>query len=58
MQNKPQVRYERPPVRVSKNGVQSVNPADILRSSAGQSEIRKAADAARSRASNRQGGKR
>jgi|GEM_PF-5085596 len=41
-------RYNRPPVHVNKSGVHSVNPADILRSSVGQSEIRKAADAARS----------
>lgn len=42
-----QARFERPPVHVSKSGVHSVNPADILRSSVGQAEIRKAADAAR-----------
>lgn len=41
-------RYNRPPVHVNKSGVHSVNPADILRSSVGQLEIRKAADAARS----------
>lgn len=51
------VRFERPPVHVSKSGVHSVNPADILRSSVGQSEIRKAADAARAGAVNGKNGK-
>jgi hypothetical protein len=50
-------RFDRPPVHVSKNGVHSVNPADILRSSVGQAEIRKAADAARSWPANGTNGK-
>ena len=33
--------FEKPPVRVSKSGVSSVAPADILRSAAGQREIQK-----------------
>jgi hypothetical protein len=33
--------FEKPPVRVSKSGVSSVSPADILRSAAGQREIQK-----------------
>ena len=32
---------DKPPVKVSKSGVSSVSPADILRSQAGQAEIRK-----------------
>ena len=50
-------RFDRPPVHVSKSGVHSVNPADILRSTVGQSEIRKAADAARSEAVHGKNGK-
>lgn len=49
------VRFERPPVHVSSNGVHSVNPADILRSSVGQAEIREAAADARARATNPNG---
>lgn len=49
------VRFDRPPVHVSRSGVHSVNPADILRSSVGQSEIRKAADDARAHSANRNG---
>ncbi|HET6232485.1 MAG TPA: hypothetical protein VFE05_20585 [Longimicrobiaceae bacterium] len=33
--------FEKPPVHVSKSGVSSVSPADILRSEAGQREIAK-----------------
>jgi hypothetical protein len=44
------VRYDRPPVQVSRSGVHSVNPADILRSSVGLSEIREAAADARAHA--------
>jgi hypothetical protein len=32
---------EKPPVRVSKSGVSSVSPADIVRSRAGQAQIQK-----------------
>ncbi len=32
---------EKPPVRVSKSGVSSVSPVDVLRSRAGQAEIQK-----------------
>ena len=49
------VRFDRPPVHVSGNGVLSVNPADILRSSVGQAEIREAAADARVRATNPNG---
>lgn len=38
--------FERPPVHVSRSGVSSIRPADILRSAAGQREIRKTMDAA------------
>ncbi len=50
-------RFDSPPVHLSKSGVHFVNPADILRSKAGQSEIRKAADAARSGAVHGKNGK-
>lgn len=41
------VRFTHPPVHYNERGVASVDPADILRSAAGQAQIRKFADAAR-----------
>jgi len=38
--------FEYPPVHISRSGVSSVDPADILRSAAGQREIRKTLNAA------------
>jgi hypothetical protein len=35
--------FEKPPITVSKNGVTSVRPSDILRSRVGQEQIRKMA---------------
>ena len=39
-----EIKYEKPPVQVSKTGVHSINPADILRSRVGREAIEKAAD--------------
>jgi len=36
--------FDKPPVHISKSGVSSVSPADILRSTAGQREIQKTID--------------
>lgn len=39
-----EIRFEKPPIRVSKTGVMSVNPADILRSRVGREAIERAAE--------------